>query len=126
MFETLTKRLTGSFSFLRGSKELTEDNVAEGLKQVRQALLEADVHFQVARRFTDSVRERALGADRLPGVDASNQFVHAVHQELVELMGPEDARLPVAKQGPTVVLLAGLQGAGKTTTCAKLARHFRG
>ena len=125
MFETLTKRLTGSFSFLRGRQELTEENVSEGLTQVRQALLEADVHFQVARRFTDRVRSRALGAERLAGVDASNQFVHAVHQELVELMGPEDAALPVAKQGPTVVLLAGLQGAGKTTTCAKLARLLR-
>ena len=88
MFETLTKRLTGSFSFLRGRQELTEENVSEGLTQVRQALLEADVHFQVARRFTDRVRSRALGAERLAGVDASNQFVHAVHQELVELMGP--------------------------------------
>lgn len=125
MFETLTKRLTGSFSFLRGRQELTEENVSEGLTQVRQALLEADVHFQVARRFTDRVRSRALGAERLAGVDASNQFVHAVHQELVELMGPEDAALPVAKQGPTVILLAGLQGAGKTTTCAKLARLLR-
>ncbi len=125
MFETLTQRLNDSFSFLRGRKELTEENIDEGLRAVRQALLEADVHFQVARDLTAKVRERALGAERLTGVDPSQQFAHAFHQELVELMGPEDARLGFAKSGPTVILMAGLQGAGKTTTCAKLAKHLR-
>ena len=113
MFDSLTDRLSRSFSFLKGKKELTEDNIQEGLKDVRAALLEADVHFQLARDFTDRVRERALGASRLKGVDASNQFVHAVHEELVEIMGPEDARLEFARTGPTVILMAGLQGAGK-------------
>lgn len=126
MFETLTERLTGSFSFFRGKKELTESNIEEGLKSVRQALLEADVHFKLAREFTENVKERALGEGRLRGVEASDQFVHAVHAELVELMGPEDAALSMAKSGPTVILMAGLQGAGKTTTCAKLAKHLRG
>ncbi len=125
MFETLSERLSQSFSFLRGKQELTEDNIGEGLAQVRSALLEADVHFQLARDFSARVKERALGAKRLKGVDPSEQFVHAVHAELVELMGPEDARLVFAKSGPTVVLMAGLQGAGKTTTCAKLARFLR-
>lgn len=125
MFETLTERLTGSFSFFRGKKELTESNIEEGLSAVRQALLEADVHFKLARRFTERVKERALGDSRLRGVEASDQFVHAVHAELVKLMGPEDATLNVAKAGPTVILMAGLQGAGKTTTCAKLAKHLR-
>ncbi|MDF1838321.1 MAG: signal recognition particle receptor subunit alpha, partial [Planctomycetota bacterium] len=122
MFESLTNRLTNSFSFFRGKRELTEDNIGEGLEQVRSALLEADVHFKLARDFTARVKERALGGDRLKGVEASDQFVHAVHAELVELMGPEDARLEYAKTGPTVLLMAGLQGAGKTTTCAKLAK----
>ena len=122
MFESLTQKLTGSFSFFRGKKELTEDNITEGLETVRQALLEADVHFKLAREFTQRVKERALGEGRLKGVEASDQFVHAVHAELVELMGPEDARLEFAKSGPTVILMAGLQGAGKTTTCAKLAK----
>ncbi|MCB9909313.1 MAG: signal recognition particle protein [Planctomycetes bacterium] len=122
MFESLTQRLTNSFSFFRGKRELTEENIGEGLTQVRQALLEADVHFQLAREFTDRVKARALGDQRLRGVEASDQFVHAVHTELVELMGPEDARLTFAKSGPTVILMAGLQGAGKTTTCAKLAK----
>ncbi|MEM1449318.1 MAG: signal recognition particle protein [Planctomycetota bacterium] len=125
MFETLTERLTGSFSFFRNKKELTEANIDEGLATVRQALLEADVHFKLAKDFTDRVKERALGDERLRGVEASDQFVHAVHAELVDLMGPEDATLAVAKSGPTVILMAGLQGAGKTTTCAKLAKHLR-
>jgi signal recognition particle subunit SRP54 len=125
MFETLTERLSQSFSFLRGRKELTQENVEEGLRQVRQALLEADVNFKVAREFTERVRERVLGASRLEGVEPSQQFVHAFHEELVELMGPEDARLEFAKSGPTVILMAGLQGAGKTTTCAKLAKLLR-
>ena len=125
MFETLTERLGASFSFFKNKKELTEANVDEGLAAVRQALLEADVNFKLARDFTDRVKERALGEQRLAGVEASDQFVHAVHAELVELMGPEDATLEVAKSGPTVILMAGLQGAGKTTTCAKLAKHLR-
>ena len=117
MFETLTERLGSSFSFFKSKKELTEANIDEGLAAVRQALLEADVHFKLARDFTDRVKTRALGEGRLKGVEASDQFVHAVHAELVELMGPEDATLEVAKSGPTVILMAGLQGAGKTTTC---------
>jgi len=125
MFESLTERLNDSFAFLRGRKELTEENVEQGLRQVRQALLEADVHLQVARDLTARVKERALGERRLAGVDASQQFVHAFHAELVDLMGPEDARLSFARGRPTVILMAGLQGAGKTTTCAKLARWLR-
>ncbi len=125
MFETLTDRLNQTFSFLRGRKELTDENVAEGLREVRQALLEADVNFTVARDFTARVQERVTGEGRLQGVEPSQQFVHAFHGELVELMGPEDAQLAFAKSGPTVILMAGLQGTGKTTTCAKLAKFLR-
>jgi signal recognition particle subunit SRP54 len=125
MFESLTDRLSKSFSFFRGKKELTEDNIAEGLDSVRQALLEADVHFKLAREFTERVKVRALGEERLRDVDASDQFIHAVNSELVELMGPEGATLNFAKNGPTVILMAGLQGAGKTTTCAKLAKLLK-
>ena len=124
MFESLTKRLSSAFSAFRGAKELTAENVDEGLREVRTALLEADVHFKVARDFTDRVRARVLGTTQLAGVDPSEQFVHACNEELVELMGPEDARLDLAGS-PCVVLLAGLQGAGKTTTCAKLAKRLR-
>ena len=125
MFENLTKKLSGAFQSLRGQRELNESNIEEGLRAVRAALLEADVHFQIAREFVDRVRDRMLGETLIEGVDPSQQFVHAVQQELVDLMGPEDARLEFAKSGPTVILMAGLQGAGKTTTCAKLAKHLR-
>jgi signal recognition particle subunit SRP54 len=125
MFESLTQRLSSAFSFFQGKKELTADNIEEGLAQVRTALLEADVHFKVARDFTDRVKVRALGEKKLAGVEASQQFVHACHRELVDLMGPEGATLEFAKSGPTVILMAGLQGAGKTTTCGKLAKLLR-
>jgi len=125
MFETLTQRLSTAFGALRGQKKLDETNVEEGLREVRQALLEADVHFQVARDLAERVRARVLGEEQLRGVEPSEQFVHAFHAELVQLMGPEDARLQLSGAPPAVVLLAGLQGAGKTTTCAKLARFLR-
>ena len=125
MFETLTQRLTESFGLFRGQRELTEANIEEGLRKVRTALLEADVQFQVVQDFVAKVRQTALGEKRIAGVDASAQFVHAFHKEIVDLLGPKDARVEFAKNGPTIVLLAGLQGAGKTTTCAKLAKWFR-
>lgn len=125
MFETLTNKLSSAFSSLRGTKELSADNIDEGLAAVRAALLEGDVHFKVARELVDKVRDRILGAEVLKGVEPSQQFVHAVNQELVELMGPEDATLEMAKAGPTVILMAGLQGAGKTTTCGKLGLYLR-
>src|SRR5258706_82794 len=110
MFETLTQRLTASFGFLRGQRELTDANIEEGLREVRTALLEADVQFQVVQDFTARVRARIVGEKRIAGVDASAQFVHAFHRELVDLLGAQDARIEFAKNGPTIVLLAGLQG----------------
>ena len=125
MFETLTQRLSSAFGTLRGQRALDESNIEEGLRAVRTALLEADVHFAVARDFVERVRDKALGAEVARGVEPSQQFVHAVHEALVELMGPEGARIRFAKEPPTVILLAGLQGSGKTTTCAKLAKYLR-
>ncbi|MCK6444883.1 MAG: signal recognition particle protein [Planctomycetes bacterium] len=125
MFESLTQRLSNAFSFFKDKKEITPDNIDEALGQVRTALLEADVHFKVAREFTDRVKSRVLGAEKLAGVEPGQQFVHACHKELVDLMGPEGAELAFAKSGPTVILMAGLQGAGKTTTCGKLAKLLR-
>ena len=125
MFETLTERLSSAFSFLRGKKELTEENIDEGLRQVRQALLEADVNYKVVGDFVERVRARVVGQKTLSGVDPSQQFVGAFHKELVELLGGGAQRVEFAKNGPTVVLMAGLQGAGKTTTCAKLAKFYR-
>ena len=125
MFENLTKRLSGALGSLRGARELTPENVEEGLRAVRAALLEADVHFQVAKDFVERVREGVLGTEMVQGVEPSQQFVHAVNAALVEFMGPEGATLTFAKKPPSVVLLAGLQGAGKTTTCGKLAKFLR-
>ncbi|HUR27926.1 MAG TPA: signal recognition particle protein [Planctomycetota bacterium] len=124
MFESLTQRLSSTFAFLGSAKELTPENIEEGLTQVRTALLEADVHYKVVKDFVDRVRTQVSGADRLQGVEPSQQFIHACHEELVKLLGPEDARLEFTKSGPTVVLMAGLQGAGKTTTVAKLAKRL--
>src|SRR5687767_13107161 len=125
MFESLTQRLSSTFSFLGSKKELTPESIEEGLTQVRQALLEADVNFTVVRDFVDRVRTDITGEGRLKGVEPSQQFIHACHEELVKLLGPEDARLEFAKSGPTVILMAGLQGAGKTTTVAKLAKRLK-
>src|SRR5262245_54226515 len=125
MFEALTERLAKSFAFFRGQNELTESNIEEALAQVRTALLEADVNFKVVQDFTDKVRARVLGQKQIAGVAPGDQFVHAVNVELTVMMGARDARLDFAKNGPTVVLMAGLQGAGKTTTAAKLAKHMR-
>jgi signal recognition particle subunit SRP54 len=125
MFEALSERLGAAVAALRGRRELSDQNVEEGLEAVLAALLEADVHYQVARDLVARVRDAVRGTRTLSGVDPSQQFVHAVHGALVDLMGPADARLEFAKQPPTVILLAGLQGAGKTTTAAKLAQHLR-
>ena len=124
MFESLTQRLSATFSFLGSKKELTPENIEEGLEQVRTALLEADVNFAVAREFTQRVREQVSGLALVKGVEPSQQFIHACHEEIVRMLGPEDARLEFAKSGPTIVLMAGLQGAGKTTTVAKLAKRL--
>ena len=125
MFESLSQRLGSAFAALRGQRELSERNIEEGLEAVRAALLEADVHFQVARDLVERVRGEVLGQRTVQGVEPSQQFVHAVHKALVDFMGPTDARLEFAKQPPTVILLAGLQGSGKTTTVAKLAKYLR-
>ncbi|MFT5284091.1 MAG: signal recognition particle subunit SRP54 [Planctomycetota bacterium] len=125
MFESLTKRLSSAVQSLRGERSITEKNVEEGLEAVRQALLEADVHFKVATDLIGRVRDSVLGEEVGKGMDASQRFIHAVHLALVDLMGPEDAELDLSGTAPVVILMAGLQGAGKTTTSAKLARFLR-
>jgi len=125
VFESLSERLGSAFAALRGTRELSEKNIEDGLEAVRSALLEADVHFQVARDLVARVRAEVVGQRTVQGVEPGQQFVHAVHRALVDFMGPTDARLEFAKQPPTVILLAGLQGSGKTTTVAKLAKLLR-
>jgi signal recognition particle subunit SRP54 len=125
MFDNLTNRLTSIFDRLRGYGRLTEEDVTEALREVRLALLEADVNFKVVKGFVERVRERALGQDVLKSLTPGQQVVKVVRDELVELLGGSGHRLSPAPQPPTVIMLMGLQGSGKTTTAAKLARHFQ-
>ncbi len=122
MFDTLSDRLQTTFRRLRGKGRLAEGDVSEALREVRRALLEADVNHAVAREFVERVRQRAIGQEILQSLSAAQQVVKIVNDELVALMGGEQARLARAAQPPTVVMLVGLQGAGKTTAIAKLAR----
>ena len=123
MFEGLTNRFNDVFRRISGRGKITEDNVAEALREVRTALLEADVHVQVVKKFCDDVLAKALGAKVIETLHPEQVLVKIVHDELVQLMGPVDSRIPFVTPGPTVLLLAGLQGSGKTTTCGKLARY---
>jgi signal recognition particle subunit SRP54 len=125
MFDTLSERLQGALGDVRSRGKLTEDDVKKAMRQVRLALLEADVNFKVVKEFTDAVRERALGEQVLGSLNPGQQVVKIVNDELARLMGGAGRELAFAKQGPTVILMAGLQGSGKTTACAKLARHLR-
>jgi signal recognition particle subunit SRP54 len=124
MFESLSDRLERSFKLLKGQGRITEINVAETLKEVRRSLLDADVNFKIAKSFTDTVREKAIGQKILMAVQPSQMMVKIVHDELASLMGGkmEDLNL---KGNPTVILIAGLQGSGKTTFSAKLANHLK-
>ena len=122
MFDDLQKRLATAFGRFRARGLLTEANIKEGLREVRTALLEADVNYQVVQDFMARVTERSVGTQLIKSVRPEQQIVKIVHDELVELMGPTDPSIRFEKTGPTVVMLCGLQGSGKTTTCGKLAR----
>jgi signal recognition particle subunit SRP54 len=124
MFDSLSTRLTAIFDRLGGHGRLTEENIQEALREVRVALLEADVNFKVVRGFVERVRARAVGQDVLRSLTPAQQVVKVVHDELVELLGGSGHRLAAAPHPPTVVMLIGLQGSGKTTTAAKLARMY--
>ena len=125
MFDTLSERLQGALGDVRSRGKLTEDDVKQAMRQVRLALLEADVNFRVVKEFTDAVRERALGEAVLSSLNPGQQVVKIVNEELATLMGGSGRELAFAKPGPTVILMAGLQGSGKTTACGKLAVHLR-
>jgi signal recognition particle subunit SRP54 len=125
MFEGITKGLSEALRRLRGRGRLTEANIRDGLRDVRTALLEADVNFNVANAFIQRVTEKSLGKEVLQRVDPSEQIVRIVYDELVQLMGPVDHGFHFAKDRPTVLMLCGLQGSGKTTTSAKLALTVR-
>jgi signal recognition particle subunit SRP54 len=127
MFETLSKRLEGVFSGLSGKGKLSEADVNEAMREVRLALLEADVNLRVVRQFVERVREKAVGAEVLGSFSPAQQVLQIVHDELVEMLGGEGSqnRLDLGGPPPTVIMLVGLQGSGKTTTAAKLANYLR-
>lgn len=122
MFENLSERLERSFKVLKGHGQITEINVAETTKEIRRALLDADVNFKIAKEFTNSVKEKALGQNVLTSVSPGQLLIKITHEELTQLMGGTEAELNI-KGNPAVILMAGLQGSGKTTHSGKLA-HF--
>jgi signal recognition particle subunit SRP54 len=122
LFESLSEKLQSTLAEVRGHGTLTEDDVTRAMREIRLALLEADVNFKVVKEFTGRVRERCLGADVLGQLNPGQQVVKIVHEELAELMGGASAGIAFSPRPPTVILMAGLQGSGKTTATAKLAR----
>lgn len=124
-FESLSDKLSAAFKKLRGKGRLTAADVKEAMKEVRMALLEADVSYKVVKEFTKNVTERASGADVLEALSPAQQVIKIVNEELIKLMGSENQRLTIGSSSPSVVMLVGLQGAGKTTNGAKLAAYMR-
>ena len=124
MFDNLSERLERSFKLLKGEGTITEINVAETLKDVRRALLDADVNYKVAKKFTDTVKEKALGQNVLTAVKPSQLMIKIVHDELTTLMGGETADFDIQGK-PAVILMSGLQGSGKTTFSGKLAKFLK-
>src|SRR5258706_7928939 len=125
MFENLQEKLQRAFKSLRGQAKLSEENIAEAMRELRLALLEADVHFKVVKQFIGQVQAKAVGQAVLTALSAGKQVIKIVRDELVEILGKDTARVKFASQPPTVVLMAGLQGSGKTTTSGKLAHWFK-
>jgi signal recognition particle subunit SRP54 len=125
-FDNLTTRLQETMKKLRGKGRLSEKDVEESLREVRLALLEADVNFKVVRDFVATVKERAVGEEVLSSLTPGQQVIRIVNEELTQLMGGTQAKLEFASQPPTIIMMVGLQGAGKTTTAAKLARMLKG
>ena len=122
MFDSLSERLGATLDGLRGKGRLSEDDINAAMREIRLALLEADVNFAVVRQFVAKVKERALGSDVLDSLTPGQQVIKIVHEELTELMGSAGSGLSFSNRPPTVILMAGLQGSGKTTACGKLAR----
>ena len=124
MFESLSEKLDRSFKILKGQGKITEINVSETLKEVRKALLDADVSYKIAKQFTDEVKERALGQNVLTAISPGQLMIKIVHDNLTELMGGEHTDINI-KGDPAIILIAGLQGSGKTTFSAKLANYLK-
>ena len=124
MFESLTDKFTGVFRKMSGRGRISEQNVRDAMGEVRTALLEADVHYRVVRQFCDDVVQKALGQEVIKSLHPGQMMVKIVHDELVALMGPVDSRIYYVSPPPTIIMMAGLQGSGKTTTCGKLGKKI--
>jgi signal recognition particle subunit SRP54 len=124
MFESISESLQNVFRKLAGKHKLSEENVKEGIVEVRRALLQADVNFKVVKDFIDRVTQKAVGVEVVKGIEPFQQFIKVINDELVELMGPVDHDIPRAEKGPTVIMMVGLQGSGKTTTTGKLGKYL--
>ena len=124
MFESLSDRLNSALSGLRGKGKLTEADINATTREIRLALLEADVSLTVVRAFINRIKERAVGAEVSQALNPAQQVIKIVNEELVQILGGETRRLSLAKNPPTVIMLAGLQGAGKTTLAGKLSKHL--
>src|ERR1700716_1143091 len=125
MFENLQEKLQRAFKSLRGQAKLTEENIDEALREIRLALLEADVNFKVVKELIDRIQDKAVGQEVLTALPPGEQVIKIVRDELVETLGHDTARMKFASQPPTVILMAGLQGSGKTTTSGKLAHWLK-
>ncbi|MBU2624290.1 MAG: signal recognition particle receptor subunit alpha, partial [candidate division Zixibacteria bacterium] len=125
MFDDLTYKLEGIFKKLKGHGKLTEANISSALKEVRRAFLEADVNYKVAKDFIASVREKSLGEGVLQSITPGQQVIKIIHEELVQVLGSASSSLIISSSPPTVIMIVGLQGSGKTTMCGKLALDYR-
>ena len=125
MFDALTDKFNSVFKSLSGRGKITESNVADAMREVRKALLEADVNYNVAKQFCKDVKEAAVGAEVVKSLHPGQVMVKIVSDQLTQLMGPVDSKIYYVAPGPTVVMMAGLQGSGKTTTAGKLAKYIR-
>ncbi|KPK44761.1 MAG: signal recognition particle, partial [Nitrospira bacterium SM23_35] len=125
MFESLTEKLESIFKRLKGKGLLKEEDVEVALKEIRLALLEADVNFRVVKDFIQKIRAKAVGKEVLESLTPGQQVIKIVNEELCELLGKTNARIPLAPNPPTIIMMVGLHGSGKTTTAAKLARLFK-
>src|ERR1700723_3894780 len=125
MFENLSDKLQRAFKNLRGQGTITEENIGDALREIRVALLEADVNLNVVKELIDHIREKALGQQVMTALSPSEQVIKIVRDELIALLGKDTARFKFSSQPPTVILMAGLQGSGKTTTSGKLAAWLK-
>lgn len=124
-FEGLSEKLQNTFKKLKGKGKLTEKDIKEAMREVKLALLEADVNYKVVKKFVSAVSEKCVGSDVLESLTPGQQVIKIVNEQLTELMGTSESKINYSSLGPTVIMLVGLQGAGKTTMCGKLALELR-